>query len=163
MIPPSSLPAQCLGNIGNVNFRLGNLKETHKYYQKADKIFEQLQDIGGILRTKFNIANVLYQMKDYKNAKEYYNESIDLADNYQEEDFDGAIELYKKVNESSLKREDFFLAGTAKYYSGLAFLKKNNKEDALQACNEAVILWEKLDDIPQQMNELKKILQTLEE
>jgi len=175
---PESI-AQCQGNIGNIYLRLGNLNEALKYYNESYKIFEEIEDIGGILRTKYNMANVIYQLGDIEKAKLFYNDSIELAEQYQqiglrdnfilnyagvvfqEENYDEVIRLYEKVFESCLNREDFFLAGMAGYYMGLAYLKKDNKDMAISTIEKSISLWQKLEDVPQQMAEAQQLLDSL--
>jgi tetratricopeptide (TPR) repeat protein len=169
------------GNIANVNFRLGNYKEASKNYQEALKIFEELQDIGGILRSQYNIANVIYQTGNIEQAKASYRQAINLAEQYGQhglkdifqlnyagilfgvEDYTEAIELYSNTYSSSLERKDYHQAGTASYYSGLAYMRQGNAEEASRVIEEAISVWKMLEEEPPQITEAQEVLNSLKQ
>jgi len=173
--------ANSKGNIANIHYRLENFEESKNYYRNALDIFEKLQDIGGILRTRYNLANVIYQSGDIQQAKEQYERAISMAEEYSQpalrdyfqlnyanvlfqlEDYPTALELYIKTYASSIGRKDYSQAGMASYYAGLAYLRMNQLQKAIEAVEQAISVWGVLEEEPPMMADAREFLKSLKQ
>ncbi|MFX1535579.1 MAG: tetratricopeptide repeat protein [Promethearchaeota archaeon] len=169
------------GNIGNIYYRMEKFQEAKEYYEKALDTFGKIQDVEGIVRTLSNVANMNFQIGDISTAREQYEKVIRLADQskqyevrdatrfnlasvfFQLEDYTTSLELYKQIFESTKDRQDYLKAGLSIYYAGHTHLRMNNQEQAIKAIEQAITIWEMLEEKPPYLQDAKDFLQSLKE
>jgi len=71
--------ADCLGNLGLVAQREGELEAAFEYYQESFEIAKELGDHGGMAKCLNNLGLIIRQQGDYETAYEYHQESLDIA------------------------------------------------------------------------------------
>ncbi|UYP48210.1 Photosystem I assembly protein Ycf3 [Candidatus Lokiarchaeum ossiferum] len=171
--------AGTLGNIGNIFLRKGDYNKASEKYRESLRIFEQLNNVDGIIRTQYNLANAKYYTGEVQASQIYFEKAIKSAEKYQQinlrdtfqmnyasvlfglENFDDAIRMYSQVSNSFSAREDYYQAGLASYYCGLAFIKMQSRDDAIYFLELAINSWNKLDTMPEQKSEIENILLSL--
>ncbi len=171
--------AQSKGNIANIFYRLERFSEAKEAYEETLKSFEQLRNIDGILRTLPNLANVINRMGDFAQAKEYYLKAIQLAEEHrqiglkdfiqfnfasilmQREEYAEALTLLESTSESCTGRKDFNMGGLASYYAGFVYIKLQDKPNAVKFLNQALTLWDQLEEHPAQYAEVTGLLEKL--
>ena len=90
---------------------------------------------------QLNYANVLFQLEDYPTA----------------------LELYIKTYASSIGRKDYSQAGMASYYAGLAYLRMNQLQKAIEAAEQAIYVWEMLEEEHPMMADAREFLKSLKQ
>ncbi|MFX1533120.1 MAG: SIR2 family protein [Promethearchaeota archaeon] len=170
--------------LGNIASHFDENKDALAYYQEAIVHYQHAKNIEGIfhsLRTLYDLANVIYQTGDINQAKNYYEEAIRLSEQYgqqrlrdtfrlnyasklfQLENYSTALELYTQTFESSKERKDYLQAGRSTYYAGLTHLRMKNQQGAINAIENAISIWQVLEEEPAQLEDAQKLLQSLKD
>lgn len=171
--------AGTLGNIGNIFLRKGDYHKASENYHESLGIFEKLNNVDGIIRTQYNLANAMYYTGEVQASQIYFEKAINSAEKYQQinlrdtfqlnyanvlfglENYKEAIRMYSQVSNSFSVRKDHYQAGIASYYSGLACIKIQSRDDAIHFLELAISSWNNLDSMPEQKSEVENILHSL--
>src|ERR1051326_1522046 len=71
--------ANCLGNMGTINWSLGNYPDAVKNHLAALKIRNAIGDKLGQIKSNFNLGLVYYYEHDFKTALKYQDEALKIS------------------------------------------------------------------------------------
>ncbi|CAG0996493.1 MAG: tetratricopeptide repeat protein [Bacteroidetes bacterium] len=156
--------AKVYGNIGALNYGLGNLEKSLSYFQKASSYFEQTNDKANLAKAHILIASILQGINNFKDAmihlqsaeiinKELNNE-IGLVETYlnigiihkKRLSLDTALTYYNKALVFAEKKDDKFYL--AKLYNniGNVYLEKNDFKTAISYYDKSIPLRHEMND-----------------
>lgn len=118
--------AYALRGIGSVySIALNNKTEAIKYYLRALRLLEEINDIMGVAKSLSDIADIYSKQKSYKNAFEYYKKSLALNINdqrytsllyhrigrtyYDLKDYDNALKYFQLAENIATKIGDLVI------------------------------------------------------
>ncbi|MFX0060913.1 MAG: SIR2 family protein [Candidatus Hermodarchaeota archaeon] len=170
--------------LGDIASHFDENKDALAYYQEAIVHYQDAKNTEGIfhsLRNLYDVATAIYQTGDLNQAKNYYEQTIRLSELYgqqrlrdsfrlnyasvlfQLENYSTALELYTQTFESSKERRDYLQAGISTYYAGLTHLRMKNQQGAINAIENAISIWQVLEEAPTQLEDAQKLLQSLKD
>lgn len=146
-----------------------------KYLNMALKLFLQLSDENGVMKT-YNLLGIYnYYASEYEKALNYFNKSLKLAaklnnnfikssayNNIGEifrdiKNYESAIEYYKKCYEVEGEKGNRLVIASVKLNMGLINIEKGNYNEAILCLNEAYEFFSDLNEIMYQAVSLNKI------
>ena len=74
--------AHILGALGVLKQELGQIQDAQRYHQKELALFEEVGHVQGIGLSKGNLANTYLKQDKYSEAKQLFEEAIELCDRY---------------------------------------------------------------------------------
>ncbi|MFN3800605.1 tetratricopeptide repeat protein [Belliella pelovolcani] len=168
---PTAL-SECLHNVGNLSFFLGEYSSAINYYTQALEIRKALNDEKGIASGYNNIANVYSKLGNYTQAIDYYNYSIEIKEQFNDQkgitsslkniatiyyfqsNYINALETNLKALKISESIQDSL--GIAFVYNNMALIYEKQEKYA-----EALAFYQKSLGIKEAMDDLRGIAVTL--
>ncbi|SNS15821.1 Tetratricopeptide repeat-containing protein [Belliella buryatensis] len=164
--------SECLHNVGNLRFFLGEYLSAIDYYSQALEIRKVLNDEKGMASGYNNIANVYSRLGNYSQAIDYYNQSIEIKEQlndqkgitsslkniatiyYFQSNYINALETNLKALKISEAIQDSL--GVAFVYNNMALIYEKQEK-----YTEALEFYHKSLSIKEAMNDLRGIAVTL--
>ncbi|MBY9006201.1 MAG: hypothetical protein KGD63_05545 [Candidatus Lokiarchaeota archaeon] len=80
---------------------------------------------------------------------------------FSKENYTKAIELYTTIQDSSIERKDYNLAGTACYYLALCLIRVNEVKKAKDSIQKGLHYWNEIENSSPLVEEAQKLLDYL--
>ncbi|RZS97295.1 tetratricopeptide repeat protein [Cecembia calidifontis] len=156
--------SECLHNLGNISYFLGDSKEAIQYYNLSIAEREKINDLKGLASGYNNLANVYNRLGDYPRALEFYEKSLEIKEKI--EDQKGIASTFKNIASIHYFRDNYVAAletnlralriseslldstGIAFVYNNIALIyeKQDKWDDALMNFNRSLQIKEKMGD-----------------
>lgn len=152
--------SECLHNIGNIYYFLGQYEESIENYKAAMDIRILLDDKRGIATSLNNIANIYNRIGEYTTALDYYNRSIAFKEDVN--DTKGIASSLKNIATIQYFQSDYVLA----LESNLKALKLsealNDSMGISFVYNNMGLIYNKLEKYKDALNFFEKSMQLKE-
>ncbi|AFL85701.1 tetratricopeptide repeat protein,histidine kinase [Belliella baltica DSM 15883] len=152
--------SECLHNIGNIYYFLGQYEESIENYKAAMDIRILLDDKRGIATSLNNIANIYNRIREYTTALDYYNRSISFKEDVN--DTKGIASSLKNIATIQYFQSDYVLA----LESNLKALKLsealNDSMGISFVYNNMGLIYNKLEKYKDALNFFEKSMQLKE-
>ncbi len=141
--------ADCLNNMGNVYYSIGNMNQSLSFYIKSLKISEAFKYKDGMANSYNNIGSIYYFEKNYKLAISYYLKSLKIKEEtgnkrgiinsfncignvyFSQNDFSDAILYYEKALQTCIDINDINGMETSYNNLGIVYKKSGFDEKSL--------------------------------
>lgn len=99
---------ECLHNLGNISYFLGNSHEAIQYYMSSIKEREKLGDAKGLASGYNNLANVYTRLGEYSQALFFYEKSLEIKEMI--DDKKGIASTLKNISSIHYYRDNYVAA-----------------------------------------------------
>lgn len=100
--------SECLHNLGNISYFLGDSKGAVRYYELSIKEREKLNDLKGLASGFNNLANVYNRLGEYPHALEFYEKSLEIKEKI--DDQKGIASTLKNIASIHYYRDNYVAA-----------------------------------------------------
>lgn len=100
--------SECLHNLGNIAYFLGDSQEAIQYYQLSIAEREKLKDLKGLASGYNNLANVYNRLGDYPQALGFYEKSLEIKEKI--DDQKGIASTLKNIASIHYYRDNYVAA-----------------------------------------------------
>ncbi|PSL07267.1 tetratricopeptide repeat-containing sensor histidine kinase [Cecembia rubra] len=155
---------ECLHNLGNIAYYLGNSEEAIQYYRASIVEREKLMDHKGLASGYNNLANVYNRLGEYQQALEFYEKSLEIKEkigdqkgtastlkniasiHYFRDNYVAALETNLKALRISESLHDSL--GISFVYNNIALIyeKQDKWDEALSYYMQSLAIKEKTED-----------------
>lgn len=144
------------GNLGWINYRLGNLEESFKQSKEGFQISNIIGDLEEASRSLNNLGSIYYQQQNYLGAIQQfqlaYKLSLNLKDNYttirslnniafnyvKAGELDSALHYANKSIEFNKQNGSMYLTSFAQRVIGEVYLERGQLDEAISEFREAL-------------------------
>jgi two-component sensor histidine kinase len=173
--------ANAMGNIGHVNFYMGEYKTSVEYLKKQEAILVNQNDIYELSNTYTGLGEAYNALKDYSAGLQYHLKSLELSKRMnfnpsisnclhniaytyllKEDSIDHAMELLNKAIQINFRISDFNKLARNYMLMGKIYVYRNNSKKAIQYLEKGLALAQQYPN-PDIIMESSKILGKLYE
>ena len=141
--------AKALLGAGIIYRHIGRYEKSLNYVREAHRYYKQINNIGAMLNTSNQMGFVYTRLKNYKQARSFYQLTIDLPEetvpqkdlaaalremaviDLNSDDYDSAMTMAKKSYQIYLNQNDKTKCSLTARIIGNIYLAQNNTKDAL--------------------------------
>ncbi len=155
---------ECLHNMGNIAYFLGETDQAIDYYSRSIAQRENINDTKGLATSYNNLANVYNRLGDYREALDYYEKSLEIKEliddqkgiastlkniasiHYYRDNYVAALEINFRALRISESLED--VMGISFVYNNIALIyeKQEKLKEALEYYQKSLIIKQKAGD-----------------
>lgn len=177
-VKEKSFKANILVFIGLCYFNQKQYPQAINFYQQALVVAKEAEDTGHEGRILNAIGSAYFQQQQYDSALKFFQQALPVARKAKNESLeidilanigdvyskqkqdDRAIEFYQQELQTARKGDKKLLQGNILSFLGNTYFNKNDKIRALEFYQQALAIFKAVNDRPQQLNTLTRIMRS---